>query len=179
MSKATSYLKDLATTIGWKLVNDDKGFSTYEYEILISKYEKVSFVVRILDEPTEFEVYEILLTLIRVLPVNVKRKIEKLISKFKAEDFINLLEVAIFTIDEFKKNTDYAKLKEYGILLGVDIEEKGYNFEYRLKKNRKAEIISVIEVNLPIEIAPILGKIKKIDYKIAYLKNNKIKEAEE
>ena len=178
MNKASKSLKALASVIGWKLVNDDKGFSTYEYEISMSKYENVSFVIRILDEPTESEVDEILLTLIKVLPQKLKRSVNKLVGKFKAEDFENLAEVAIFTIEEYKKATEFNKLKEYGQLLGIDIEEKGYSFEYKLKKNKKAEIMSVIELKLPIEIAPTLGKLKKIDYKIAYIKNNRLKDKE-
>ena len=38
-----------------------------------------------------------------------------------------------------------------------------------------AEIIAKIENNVPIEIAPELGRIKKIDYKIAYMKNRRNK----
>lgn len=173
MKKANESLKDLATVIGWKLVNDDKGFSTYEYEVNVSKYENDSYIIRILDDPNELEIYEILLALIKVLPHRLKRKVNKLIGKFKVEDFGNLAEVAVFTIDEYKKSTDYAKLYEYGKIIGVDIEEKGYGFAYKLKKNKKAEILSVIEFNLPVELAPVLGKIRKIDYKIAYVKNSK------
>ena len=74
MIKAKQCLKNLADVIGWKLVNEDKGFSTYEYEIEESKYEKISYVIRILDEPNEVEVYEILSTLVKVLPKALKRK---------------------------------------------------------------------------------------------------------
>ena len=171
MAKAFVCLKDLAKEIGWKLVTDDKGFSMYEYDVVISKYEKLSYVVRILEEPTEFETYEILSTLIKVLPGKLKRKLKKLVSKFKIKDLENMIEVSIFTIQEYKNATDYAKLKEYGKILGVDLEQKGFMFEYKLTKNKKAEIMSIVELNLPMELAPILGKIKKIDYKIAYVKN--------
>jgi len=173
MKKASESLKDLATTIGWKLVNDDKGFSTYEYEVHVSKYENDSYIIRILDDPNELEIYEILLALIKVLPRGLKKKANKLIGKFKIEDISNLVEVAVFTIEEYKKSTDYAKLYEYGRLIGINIEEKGYPFEYKLKKNKRAEILSVIEFNLPVELAPVLGKIRKIDFKIAYMKNSK------
>ena len=173
MNKASKSLKDLANAIGWSLVNDDKGFSTYEFEVHVSKHETDSYIIRILDEPNELEIYEILLALIKVLPRKLKSKVNKLIGKFKIEDFSNLTEVAIFTIDEYKKTTDFAKLYEYGLLIGVDILEKGYTFEYKLKKSKRVEILSVIEFNLPVELAPVLGKIRKIDYKIAYMKNSK------
>lgn len=179
MKKAGECLKELASVIGWQLINDDKGFSTYEYEINISKYENDSFVLRILEEPNELEVYEILLALIKVLPHKLKRKINKLVAKFKMSDFANFAEVAIFTIEEYKKTTEFEKLHEYGKIVGVDIEEKGYKFAYKLKKNKRAEILSVIEFNLPVELAPVLGKIRKLDYKIAYLKNSKPSQDEE
>lgn len=178
MNKASVSLKNLALSIGWKLVNEDKGFSTYEYEVHISRYENDSYIIRILDEPNNLEVYEILLALIKVLPYRLRKKISKLTFKFKAEDFANFAEVAVFTVDEYKKATEYSKLMEYGKLLGVKIEEK-FPFEYKLKKQKRAEILSYIEINLPIEQAPIVGKIKKIEYKMAYVKNNKQKEIEE
>ena len=82
------------------------------------------------------------------------------------------------TIEEYRKATDFTKLEEYGKLLGVDIYSLGYSFEYKLKKYKRSEILSQIEVHLPMELAPILGKIRKLDYKIAYIKNNKIKAEE-
>lgn len=173
MNKAGGYLRELAETIGWKLVNNDKGFSIYEYETKVNKYEKISNIIRILEEPDDLEIYEIMLSLIKVLPYKLKRAVNKLISKFKLEDIGELTEVACYTIDEYKKTTDFYKLKEYGQLLGVNIEELGYTFEYKLKHRKRAEILSIIENKLPIEIAPILGKIRKLDYKIAYIKNSK------
>lgn len=178
MKKASECLKDLAKVIGWKLVNEDKGFSTYEYEVSVSKYENDSYVIRILEEPNELEVYELLVALLKVLPHRLKRKVNKLIGKFKTEDFCNFAEVAIYTIEEYKKGTEYAKLYEYGKIVGINLEEKGYNFVYHLKKNKKAEILSVIEFNLPVELAPVLGKIRKIDYKIAYVKNSRNRQSD-
>lgn len=171
MKSVSTQLKELATAIGWTLVNDDKGFSTYEYEIIVSKYEHLSHVIRILDSPNELEIYEILITLTKVLPFKLRIKLNKLINKFKLEDFSNMVEVLIFTIEEYKTKTDYAKLKEYAGLIGVDIEKLGYAFEYKMRKKKKTEVIAVIEYNMPMEITPALGKIKKIEYKIAYVKN--------
>lgn len=175
MVKVSTHLKDLANVVGWTLVNDDKGFSTYEYEIAESKYEHISHVVRILDEPNELEIYEIILSLIKVLPVKLRIKINKLINKVKVHELPNVMEIVCFTISEYKKKTEYAKLEEYAKLLGVTLEGKGFSYEYKLKKAKRAEILSQIEVNLPMELAPVLGKIKKTEYKIAYIKNKHIK----
>lgn len=164
-------LKEIAKVIGWELITEDKGFSTYEFEIEESKHEHLAYVVRILDDPNELELIEILLTLTKVLPFKLKCKINRLINRLKIEDLINTMELICFTIDEYKKKTQYAKLSAYGMLLGVDIEKSGYKFEYKLKRGKKAEILSQIEIALPMEVAPMLGKIKNIDYKIAYIKS--------
>lgn len=170
--------KDLARIIGWELITEDKGFSTYEFEIEESKYEHLAYVVRILDDPNELEIIEILLTLTKVLPIKLKCKVNKLIRRLKLEDIVNTIELIGFTIEEYKKQTKYAKLREYGRLLGINIEELGYKFDYRLKRPKKAEILSKIEIKLPMELAPVLGKIKNIDYKIAYIKNKHLAVAE-
>lgn len=164
-------LKEIAKVIGWELITEDKGFSTYEFEIEESKHEHLAYVVRILDDPNELEVIEILLTLTKVLPFKLKCKVNRIINRLKLEDLSNTMELICFTVDEYKKKTDYAKLRRYGHLLGVDIEAGGHKFEYKLKRRKKAEILSQIEIALPMEIAPVLGKIKNIDYKIAYIKN--------
>jgi len=178
MKSVSACLKELAKIAGWKLVNEDKGFCSFEYEIHVSAHENDLYIVRILDDPNELETHELLDAILKVLPFKLKKKINKLLGKFKIEDFANLSEVVGFTIEEYKKATDYAKLEEYGKLLGVSIADLGYNFEYHLKKHTRSEILSQIEIKLPMEIAPILGKIKKLDYKIAYIKNNKIKDIE-
>ena len=171
MATISTSFKELAKVIGWELITEDKGFSTYEFEIEESRYEHLAYVVRILDDPNELEIVEMLYTLTKVLPLKLRCKVMKLINKIKMEDLLNSLELISFTIDEYKKKTDYAKLSEYGRLLGVNIEDLGYLFEYKLKKRKKAEILSQIEIKLPMELAPVLGKIKNIDYKIAYIKN--------
>ena len=180
MVNISTNLKELAKEIGWSLVNEDKGFSTYEYEIAENKYEHISHIVRILDQPNELEIFEIFLSLIKVLPCKLRIKVNKLISKVKENELSNVLEIVSFTVSEFKKKTEYAKLEEYAKMLGVNLLELGFNYEYKLKKERRQEILSQIEVNLPMELAPILGKIKKTEYKIAYIKNKHlmVKEAE-
>lgn len=173
MAIISTQIKDLAKIIGWELITEDKGFSTYEFEIEESKFEHMAYIVRILDDPNELEMIEVLLTLTKVLPFKLKCKVNKLIDKLNMENFANTIELIGFTIEEYKKQTTYAKLMEYGGLLGVNVDSLGYKFEYKLKKRKKAEILSQIEISLPMELAPVLGKIKKLDYKIAYIKNIK------
>ena len=173
MAVISTQFKDLAQVIGWELITEDKGFSTYEFEIEESKFEHIAYIVRILDDPNELEMVEILLTLTKVLPFKLRCKVNKLIDKLKMENLTNTIELIGFTIEEYKKQTPFSKLREYGALLGVNIESLGYKFEYRLKRRRRAEILSQIEISLPMELAPVLGKIKKLDYKIAYIKNRK------
>ena len=170
-----NYLQDLACTIGWTLVNDDEGFSVYEFKQSLNKYESVSHIVKIYDKPTEVELFDILQSLKRVLPRKLNKKIDKILKNVKIEDLANVVDVVSFAVEEYVAKTDFSKLKEYGELVGVNIEDLGYKFKYKLSKKEMAEIIAKIENNVPIEIAPELGRIKKIDYKIAYMKNRRNK----
>lgn len=170
-----NYLQDLAKTIGWVFVNDDDGYSVYEYKQAVNKYESISYVVKIYEKPTEVELFDILQSLKRVLPRKLNRKIDKILKNVKIEDLANVVDVVNFAVEEYMSKTDYAKLREYGKCIGVDIEDWGYKFKYNLSKKEVAEILARIETNLPIEIAPALGRIKKLDYKIAYIKNLKQK----
>ena len=164
----------LAQVIGWQKVNDDKGYTLYEYRKAVNKFEEVSHLVKLLDDPTDLEVYEMLLTLKNVLPFKLQCKLNKIIRNVKISSLPQIVEVISFTVEEYKQSTAYAKLQQYGALLGVNLEELGYKFMYHIPRNLKAEILSKIELNLPMELAPTVGKIKKIDYKIAFLKKQKI-----
>lgn len=166
-------LTEMAEIIGWTKVNDDAGFVLYEYTKTESKYEKISFIVRILDNPNEQEQYIILNSLINVLPWKLKRNINKITKNFRAKDYGKIIEVLTYTIDEYKSKTEYSKLREYGLLVGVDIVDLGYPFEYKIIKSKKNTILAKIESYLPMEVLPTIGKIKKIEYKIAYVKNKK------
>lgn len=168
-----NYLRDLAETIGWEFVNDDLDFTVYEYTHRVSKYEEISHIARIYEKPTEIMLYDILQTLKKVLPRKLKKKIDKILKNIRIEDLPNVVEVVKFAIEEYKAKTDYAKLQEYGKLAGVDIEAMGYKFKYSLKKREILEVTAKIENKLPMEYGPALGRIKKLDYKIAYLKSNK------
>ena len=167
-----NYLRDLAETIGWKFVNDDLDFTVYEYTHRVSKYEEISHIARIYEKPNEIMLYDILKTLKKVLPRKLKKKIDKILKNIRIEDLPNVVEVVKFAIEEYKSKTDYARLKEYGNLVGVDIEKLGYKFKYTLKKREKLDIIAKIENHIPIEHAPKVGTIKKLEYKIAYVRIN-------
>lgn len=170
----TKSLKDLAIIIGWKLVNDDKDFSIYEFIENVNKFEKLSHIIKIAKDVSNDEVYEIWLTLKSVLPKRLRRKLVRITKNVQPENFASILEVVNFTIEEYKAKTDYEKIREYGRCLGINIDSLGFEFEYNLPKTKQQELISIIESKLPIEIAPIVGKMKKIDYKIGYVKQKKL-----
>lgn len=168
-------LKELATTIGWVEVNEDKDYNVFEYNFQQNKYEKVTHVVKIYHSPTANELYDIIQALRRVLPKKLRKKIDKVVHKFKLETIENLTDLIKFEVDEFIAKSEYAKLDEYAKLLGTSLKELGYQYKYELTKSERAEILTKVENKLPIEKAPILGKMKKTDYKIAYIKNQKNK----
>ena len=64
-------------------------------------------------------------------------------------------------------------LKEYGDLVGVNIEDYGYYFTYNMSNKKYRQILSLIESKLSVNEAPIVGKIKRIEYKIGYMKQNR------
>ena len=78
-----------------------------------------------------------------------------------------------YTITEYKAKTKYSLLKEYGELAGIDIEKHGYYFSYSMSKKRYLKILSLIESKLDISDALVVGKIRKIEYKIGYLKQKR------
>ena len=165
-------LNELACKVGFEVVNVDDGFINYEYNERVSGVESVSYIIKIADKPTKTEQLLTFEAIVNVIPKKLKKKINKLIKHSDiSED--KSIELVMFAVDEFKSKSDYSRLKEYGLLLGVDIEKLGYSFKYFLNKKEYNEILSKIEQALPMEYAPVLGKIKKIDYKIGYIKNNK------
>ena len=165
-------LNELATKVGFEVVNVDDGFINYEYNEKVSGVECISYIIKILDKAPKDKIILTFEAIINVLPKKLKKKINKLIKHADVSDEKNI-ELVMFAIDEYKAKCDYSRLKDYGNLLGVDIEALGYNFTYNLNKKEYNDILSKIEQALPMEYAPVLGKIKKIDYKIGYVKNNK------
>ena len=164
-------LHNLASTIGWEIVNLDEGFINYEYIVRTGEIESLSYIVRISENPAPEYFSQTFEALIEVLPKKLQKKLHKLIKHSSVKES---LEIIIFTVEEYKQKTDFYKLHTYGQLLGIDLLKEGYTFGYVLSKKEKIKILSRIESELPMELAPILGKIKKLDYKIGYLKNRSL-----
>jgi len=164
-------LHNLASTIGWEIVNVDEGFINYEYIVRLGQVESLSYIVRISENPAPEYFSQTFEALIEVLPRKLQKKLHKLIKHSNVKES---LEIIIFTVEEYKQKTDFYKLYNYGQLLGIDLYKEGYNFEYVLSKKQKVKILSRIESEVPMELAPVLGKIKKLDYKIGYLKNKSL-----
>lgn len=161
-------LHNLASTIGWEVVNVDEGFINYEYVLKTGDVGSLSYIVRISENNSDAYFNETFEALIQILPKKFQKKLHKLIKSSKVKDS---LEVIIFAIEEYRQKTDFNKLYTYGLLLGVDLYKEGYIFQYQLTKKDKIKILSRIENELPMELAPVLGKMKKLEYKIGYLKN--------
>ena len=64
-------------------------------------------------------------------------------------------------------------LKEYGDLVGLNIEDYGYYFTFNLSKKKARTIMALIESKLDLNDALVLGKMRKLEYKIGYMKQNK------
>ena len=171
--KSILSLVDLAQTIGWVKVADDKGFTSYEYKKDVSRTESVTYLLRIFDSQNTEDFFQTLFIINNVLPISLKKKVKKITKKIKPENIAGVIDVLKFAINEHKKKTTFSKLKSYGLLLGVDIEKLGFTFEYETSRRKELEILAKIEANLPMELAPQIGKIRKIDYKIAYLRTHR------
>ena len=177
--KSIESLVDLALTIGWKKVADDKGFKSFEYKKDVSRSESVTYLLRVFDEETNEDFFQTLFIVNNVLPSELKKKVKKITKKLKPEDMPAVVEVLKFAIDEHKKKTVYAKLVEYGDMLGVDILSLGYLPEYETSRRKELEILAKIEAKLPMELAPEVAKIRKIDYKMAYIRTHKVQNDDE
>ena len=177
--KSIQSLVELAEAIGWKRVAQDKEFTSYEYKKDVSRSESVTYLLRIFDKMESEDFYATLFIINNVLPKSLKKKIKKITKHIQPDEIAGVVEVIKFAIDEHKKKTVYAKLDAYGKMLGVDIEKFGYAPEYETNKRRAAEIVAKIERALPMEMAPEVGKIKKIEYKMAYVRTHKTATEEE
>ena len=166
-------LHKLALTVGFEVVCVDDNFTNYEYMIRIRDIESMSYVLSIKNHIEFIDVDNILQSIIIVLPTDLKRKIKKLTRKTDESNIENIIDLLCFTIEEYRSKTKYNLLKEYADLVGVDLEAYGYSFVYKMNKKRYTEILALIESKLPIEEAPIIGKIRKIEYKIGYMKQNR------
>lgn len=168
-----SNLHELATKVGFEVVNVDDGFINYEFNERISGVESISYIVKVVDNAASDKARLTFDAIVNVLPKKLKKRIYKLVKHSNVGEDEKAIELVIFAIDEYKAKCDYNKLSEYGALLGLNLEEMGYSFSYNLGKKDVKAILAKIEQALPMEYAPVLGKIKKLDYKIGYVKNNK------
>ena len=164
---------NLALTVGFEVVCVDDDYTNYEYMIALRDIESMSYVLKIKNKIAYSDVENILQSIILVLPTRLRLKIKRLARKRDENNIDNIIDLLCFTISEYKSKTKYSLLKEYGDLVGVDIEKYGYYFNYKMSNKKYYEILALIESKLELDDALILGKIKKIEYKIGYMKQNK------
>lgn len=166
-------LHKVAQAIGWSKVNDEAEYSSYEYRRQISAKESIVNVVRVYNEITIDEFLETFYIIKNVLPRKLVKKVNKITNKLKPEDISGAMDAVCFALDEYKSKCEYNKLLEYASLIGIDLKEKGYDFQYELPKREQKQILTMIESNIPMRYATALAKVKKLDYKIGYLKSFK------
>lgn len=165
------FLHELATVVGFEVVNVDDNFINYEFNEKLSNIESISYIIQVADNMPKDKYILTFEAIIDVLPKKFRKRIYKLVKHSDIYEDDKSNELVLFAINEYRANCDYNKLKEYGTLLNVDIEKLGYNFTYNLGKKEKKSIMAKIEQKLPMELAPVIGNIKKIEYKIGYIKN--------
>ena len=166
-------LHKLALTVGFEVVCVDEDYTNYEYMIRLRDIESMSYILKIKNEIAYSDVDNILQSIVIVLPLKLRRKIKKLVRKKDENNIDNIIDLLCYTIAEYKSKTKYSMLKEYANYVGVDIESYGYYFTYKMSKNTYRKIISLIESKLSVDEAPVIGKMRKIEYKIGYMKQNR------
>lgn len=166
-------LHKFALIVGFEVVCVDDDYTNYEYMIRLRDIESMSYILKIKNDILFSDVDNILQSVIIVLPTELRRKIKKLARKKDENNIENIIDLLCFTVSEYKSKTKYSLLKEYGDLVGINIEDYGYYFSYKMGKNMYHRILSLIESKLSIDEAPIIGRIRKIEYKIGYMKQNK------
>lgn len=174
MSK-TIDLHKLALTVGWQPLYVDDDYTSYEYVQKIKNIESLCHVLKLYDYLTYTNYLPTFETIIGVLPKKLVTKIKKLTKHSDEENILSLLDLACWEVEEYRKKTTYNKLFTYGTLVGLDISDCGYKFSYDMTKAQTRNILSFIESKLPIDLSLTLGKIKKLDYKIGYVKQHGIK----
>lgn len=166
-------LHKLALTVGFEVVCVDDDYTNYEYMVTLQDIESMSYVLKIKNEIAYSDVDNILQSIILVLPTGLRKKVKKLAKKRDENNIDNIIDLLCFTISEYKNKTRYSLLKEYSGLVGVNLEKCGYYFNYKMSKKKYLEALALIESKLDVDDALVLGKIKKIEYKIGYMKQNK------
>lgn len=165
-------LHKLALVVGFEVVCVDDDFTNYEYMVRIRDIESMSYVLKIKNKIDFQDVDNIISSITIVLPKKLRKKVKKLTKKKDENNIDNVIDLVCYTISEYKSKTKYSLLNEYATLLGCNLEENGYYFNYKLSKKKASQILALIESKLTVEQAPILGKMHKIEYKIGYLKQN-------
>lgn len=166
-------LHKLALTVGFEVVCVDDDYTNYEYMIRLKDIESMSYVLKIKNKIVFSDVEHILQSIIIVLPKELRAKIKKLAKKKDENNIDNIIDLLCFTISEYKSKTKYSLLKEYGDLVGINIEDYGYYFTFNLPKKKARAIVALIESKLDLNDSLILGKMRKLEYKIGYMKQNK------
>lgn len=166
-------LHKLALTVGFEVVCVDDDYTNYEYMVRLRDIESMSYILKIKNDISFLDVDNILQSIIVVLPNKLRLKVKKLTRKRDEGNIDNVIDLLCYTISEYKAKTKYSLLKEYGELAGIDIEKYGYYFTYTMPKKRYLKILSLIESKLDIADALVVGKIRKIEYKIGYLKQKR------
>ena len=166
-------LHKLALTVGFEVVCVDDDYTNYEYMVALRDIESMSYVLKIKNKIAYSDVENILQSIILVLPTRLRLKVKRLARKRDEENIDNIIDLLCFTITEYKNKTKYSVLKEYGDLVGIDIEKHGYYFNYKMQKKKYFDALALIESKLDVDDALVLGNMKKIEYKIGYLKQNR------
>lgn len=175
-------LKALAKLIGWQETRNEDGVCYLEFVLKVSEYETLKNVLMLTEIDDEVEFLDVLGTIIGVLPKKLKKTIFKLVKHSDLDKKDDLLDLVSFTVEEYIAQSDYTKLNEYAGVVGISLDNLGYSYAYELTKKEKSEILSKIESALPLEILPQVGKMKKIEYKIGFVKTRSakiIKQAEQ
>lgn len=166
-------LHKLALTVGFEVVCVDDDYTNYEYMVTLQDIESMSYVLKIKNEIAYSDVENILQSIILVLPTKLRLKVKRLAKKRDENNIDNIIDLLCFTISEYRNKTKYNILKEYGELVGVNLEANGYYFTYNMTKKKYSDALALIESKLDVNDALVLGKMKKLEYKIGYLKQNK------
>ena len=163
-------LKTLAKLIGWQETRNEDDVCYLEYVLKVSEYETLKNVLTLTKIDDDVEFLDVLGTIVGVLPKKLKKTIFKLVKHSDLTKKDDLIDLVSFTIEEYIAQSDYTKLNEYAGVVGISLDNLGYSYSYVLTKKEKSEILSKIESALPLEILPQVGKMKKIEYKIGFVK---------
>lgn len=166
-------LHKLALTVGFEVVCVDDDYTNYEYMVSLQDIESMSYLLKIKNNIAYSDVENILQSIVLVLPTRLRKKIKRLARKRDENNIDNIIDLLCFTVSEYRNKTKYSQLKEYGDLVGIDIEKYGYYFNYKMSKKKYCDALVLIESKLDVNDALVLGKMKKIEYKIGYMKQNK------